>query len=356
MNLFLKGFSMTRRKTLAAALVCTAIVTSLVVYARFSNQGANPWSGMPAEETVDYHSAEAYWKDWLHKNGPAKSAKKLVEIGANLTLNQAHLLAHALGETLFKTEGLSGLSYCPSDFAYGCAHQFVGITLSQYGISSLKEIYAGCVEQVGEGSTGCGHAIGHGITGFFGYSIDDLDKSMRACDLLESKGPYSKCLSGVFFEHNFRELGLSDAAPSTVRPVTIEGRFKPCDSLPEGYAQACFRALPLWWSSVSRPDGFPAWYAQTGTRCRELKHVSQGSYEACFMGIGFVAASDANLDPASADAYCTEASESARERMLCIADAVYRFKISGVEDTAEVCAALNPSEDSVQYCLWRAAL
>lgn len=299
---------------------------------------------------ISYKNSVAHWQQRIHEVGAEVSERELLRVGSTLTINQAHVLAHAFGEALFEEEGIPAVIYCPNKFAYGCTHQFVGLAVSQSGVGVLVDINELCMKSLGEGTTGCAHAIGHGLIGYFGYSRDGVEKSMRLCDTIEPAGPYSKCLNGVFLEYNFREMGLSDTEPARTRPFTHEIRYTPCDSLSGGYAEACYRDLPLWWGTAPGLQEFSERYMDSGRYCREARKVGAKVSEACFMGIGLIAATDADLDPTRAEELCEIASDTSRERMLCLVNAVFRMNVSGRRDAPRLCTTLGFTPEEERYC------
>jgi hypothetical protein len=110
-----------------------------------------------------------------------------------------HDLAHFSGELMYKEMGLSGISNCTAQFAFGCYHGLLDAAFKN-DLSKLDDAVAAC-EEVGVPGSGpyasCIHGIGHGVASYYG--VRDLEGSLRSCDELPLSAS-NYCHDGVFME------------------------------------------------------------------------------------------------------------------------------------------------------------
>lgn len=114
-----------------------------------------------------------------------------------------HLLAHVVGDVLYKQQGLEGIHVCTQDFRNACSHSVVIGFLREHGEGSLPEIVATCKKAPGgKGAyTMCFHGLGHGVLAFNEYHFD---KAVEMCKKTGSKEyqerEYIECVGGATME------------------------------------------------------------------------------------------------------------------------------------------------------------
>ncbi len=125
---------------------------------------------------------------------------------ANLPSNtDLHLLGHAVGDELYKQQGMGGIAYCTQDFRNACSHAVVIGALNEFGTSdaTLKKIDDACRQAPGGlgAYTMCYHGLGHGVFAYFGY---DLQKTVSFCKRMGTSQyndeQYTQCVGGAVME------------------------------------------------------------------------------------------------------------------------------------------------------------
>lgn len=215
----------------------------------------------------------AFWQQRIKEIGPAPAYAEFLKNAPAQALS-THEQAHAFGEALYKDEGLKGLQYCDSSFAYGCYHSFLGLAVNEEGPSVLPQFAEACKQKFGKANLPCEHGIGHGILVYTNY---DLLKALDLCKTISDRKT-GGCSSGVFMEYNFHTMD-ENGDGSFVRAKT-DDLFAPCSSLPLEYRPACYSEQPQWWESVLNED-----FKEMGVLCGTLSG-DQDSYHACYYGIG----------------------------------------------------------------------
>jgi hypothetical protein len=148
-----------------------------------------------------------------------------------------HLLAHHVGELLYKAYGFKGLALCDTTFAFGCYHGIMEVAFDKnhpesYNANVLSA-QEGC-KVVGDITSpsywSCIHGMGHGIATFRDY---DIQKSLSDCDLLDQK-VRTYCDDGVFMEFSLSAL------PNFYKQ---DNPIYPCDTITKDYqVVACARS------------------------------------------------------------------------------------------------------------------
>lgn len=307
-------------------------------------------------DAVDYRATKENFVERIQKSGGDAVWGELLADSASMSQTRSHTLAHIFGEALFEVEGVDGFSSCGVALLYGCIHQFMGMAISTHGAAVATRLYEECIQKPGGGSLTCLHAMGHGFVGYYGYSSQNLQASMQACDQLEpEQRPYFyRCLNGVFMEYNFHILDTAEGTFGSRRPLEETNRYTPCDSLEGRHALSCFRQLPLWWfksDTGSTPD---AAIEKIGRYC-DVQKVGSDARRYCFMGVGFVVAKIADVDPSVANRLCRTAAESPEEFVQCFSEFVYQLHINGVMDYVLQCSSAGLTGELLKYCIDRAS-
>lgn len=114
-----------------------------------------------------------------------------------------HLLGHAIGDELYRQEGIEGMRICTQDFRNACSHAVVVGAFTEFGEKALPLISTACRQA--PGGTGaytmCYHGLGHGIFAYFGY---ELSPSMEICQQTGTEArhfrEYKECAGGIVME------------------------------------------------------------------------------------------------------------------------------------------------------------
>lgn len=292
---------------------------------------------------VDVTRATEFWRESIQARGPAKSAEVFLSVGNQLSISQAHSLAHTFGAALYQELGVAGSLHCDEAFVNGCLHQLMGMAIDAEGMSVVAVAAKDC------DTYPCEHAIGHGVVAYFGYDTEGLSEALRTCDVFDTPGDRRQgCRDGAFMEFNLREMSALDTGNMIdPRPIQIDKTniFSPCYEVDKKYQTACAFELPNWWIATSERNNVSERIEEAGTRCQKLGSMRLS----CFTGIGNVATPAANLDPRIARTLCMSASENHLDREACLMQAARRFVTEGKTNLASICRALSLSEKVCPY-------
>ncbi|HEY4486695.1 MAG TPA: hypothetical protein VJB70_03105 [Candidatus Paceibacterota bacterium] len=114
-----------------------------------------------------------------------------------------HLLAHVVGDELYKQKSIGGIAFCTNDFRNACSHSIVVGTLLEFGEGALPRIKEACHKAPGgKGAyTMCFHGLGHGVLAFYGY---DLPQALLFCEKTGTSEynnrEYIECAGGAIME------------------------------------------------------------------------------------------------------------------------------------------------------------
>jgi len=153
------------------------------------------------------------------------------------TSGNIHDLAHLLGSLMYEKGGFEAITFCTSEYAFGCYHGFLDKAFEK-NLDNLSQAEIAC-SKLGPINSGpvasCIHGIGHGVASF--YNTSDIKASLLACNKLKNGSNF--CHDGVFME--FARGASSDFYPES-------DRLSPCSTLREEfgdtYSFACGRNQP----------------------------------------------------------------------------------------------------------------
>ena len=336
----------------ASPLICVvAIIGCLLAWHGLASQPISSVSikGFFVGERMKFTEIVDFWRNRIRKVGASTAYQEMVNAGQGLSNNQDHSLAHSFGEALFREKGLEGFSVCGVDFSYGCYDQFIGTAITQFGPSAMNTLHTKCLEQSKGDLFGCTHSIGHGVAGFYGYSVDALNASLAVCDTF---GPDKGCADGVFMEYNFRGMAISELEQHPIPRSFVEAdAFEPCVSIDMRYRNSCVFELPWWWiNSLLHKDrqSLNNAYREAGMFCRKIGNPSE--LETCFEGIGYYAPQSASLDTSVTRALCTFASDVPRDRRDCLSSAAARLQEEQQSNFSHSCVLLGLTGGDLTYC------
>ncbi|MBX9765212.1 hypothetical protein K2X83_01065 [Patescibacteria group bacterium] len=194
----------------------------------------------------------AYWEARITSRGAEAAYAEFKLKNAGSDEKQQHLAAHVMGEKIFESKGVSGVSVCDASFGFGCYHGFFGQALSQKGEGVVEELDRICVEKFGPLGTGCQHGLGHGILEYVGYQ--HIDSALSMCGKTTQKVPLLGCTSGVFMEYNSPLVGVGTGLVPRSRVLNQKNPYEPCENVPNEYKKSCFFELGGWLHTVSAGD------------------------------------------------------------------------------------------------------
>jgi len=205
-----------------------------------------------------------------------------------------HLLAHSVGDELYKQKGIDGMKYCTDDFRNACSHTIVINLFYEKGEAGLAEISKACKEAPGEGGYNmCYHGLGHGVFAYAGYELPKTDKLCKEVANNNLTGPeYKECMGGAVME----QISGGDHDKTTwqlQRTINLRSDkpLFPCMTslVPEPARQTCLVYLtPYLWelagkNSADVPDEM---LIKSSEYCDAISKNDQKNREACFGGFG----------------------------------------------------------------------
>ncbi len=295
---------------------------------------------------IDITLSKQLWTDRILAVGPATAYQELLQAAATITPSEGHSFAHAFGSALFQTGGVKNLSVCDSQLFWGCYHAFVGEAVAQQGIAVVPLLKQNCTEQGDQVLTGCEHGLGHGILGYYGYSLPDLNSALGQCDGLEPDHPRNGCAEGVFMEYNLRELTATDGSIIDPRPLSETGMYLPCTQVDSKYSAGCGFELPVWWGAAQKVNRSQSdLYAWMGKLCTAAP--TESMRRGCAQGLGF----NAGLAGTFSDgvALCKAAHMSGVEALQCLSALAINTP-APVEVLKKNCTDTGLTGASLDYC------
>jgi hypothetical protein len=286
-----------KKPSLAVGIVVLASAASLAVagFALHEKDARKPEDPLKALWAGNYGDLRAEWKEDIEKNGVKAAYERYKLDGKNKPFGIQHTFAHIMGELIYESEGVAGISDCDPTFSYGCYHSLAGKAIIDHGLSVVADLDRACNEN--GVNTGCLHGIGHGILGYLGYG--NVLPALEACRATSWKGPLGGCPGGVFMEENFHTMESVES--SKARVPDKSDLYAPCDAVESDFSQECFYYQALWWVRALSDDYGEA-YVQAGALCDQVP--TPADRKACFWGMGESASSEPEFDPEKTLAYC----------------------------------------------------
>lgn len=205
-----------------------------------------------------------------------------------------HLLAHVVGDVLYKQQGIKGIHICTQDFRNACSHSVVIGILTERGEGALSEIADTCKQAPGgKGAyTMCFHGLGHGVLAFNEYRLEKAVEMCRKTGTREYQNQeFIECVGGTIMEmiagvHDTevwkREVGnyFKDADP--LYPCTAA--FMPR----EAYGMCLTYLTPHLFLAAGMDLGNmnPELYPLAFSYCDALPLADREGREACYGGFG----------------------------------------------------------------------
>jgi hypothetical protein len=203
-----------------------------------------------------------------------------------------HLLGHAIGDELFKQEGLGGMGYCTQEFRNACSHSIVVGALLSEGMGVFERIHDVCKSAPGGAAAYamCFHGFGHGVLAYADY---DMPEAVALCGKVGTAAMQdeeaAQCIGGAVMEMHYGINDLSVWEKKRVLYVDPNDPLALCAAsyMPEYAKVLCYEYLaPYIFDAAGaidrqpRPDIFAASFAY----CDPL--ANDAYREACYAGIG----------------------------------------------------------------------
>ena len=204
-----------------------------------------------------------------------------------------HLLGHAVGDELYKQEGLDGMQYCDHDLRNACSHSVVIGALLAEGMEVFNQVNEVCQKAPGGSGayTMCFHGFGHGVLAFAEYDIPD---AVTLCKKIGTEAynneEAAQCIGGMIME---MFQGIHD--PDTWEKKRDEyldptDPLKMCmaEYMPEYAKVLCYSYItPYIFNAAGATDGSnpdPSKYPKSFTYCDSVTDYRQR--QSCYGGLG----------------------------------------------------------------------
>lgn len=239
----------------------------------------------------DFTSIRQFFVDVANAEGGVHAFEvlKRAELPPNTDL---HLMGHAVGDELYKQEGLEGMKYCTHDFRNACSHSIVVGALLEKGLAVFDEINDVCMEAPGGPGayTMCFHGFGHGVLAYTDYEVPD---AVELCGKVGTAEHHQQeayqCIGGMIMEMH---QGVHDPdvwAQKKDKYLTPGDPLRMCqeDYMPEGAKILCYSYItPFIFDAAGsvannpRPEIYPKSFSY----CDEVENNAHR--ESCYAGLG----------------------------------------------------------------------
>jgi hypothetical protein len=210
-----------------------------------------------------------YWYQEIGRYGPEGAYKAFLEKLDGESYTRTHFSAHAMGQALFKSQGVSGIRFCDGSFDFGCYHGFSLRAIAQGGKDTLIQLDQACTQSFGSLS-GCKHGLGHGVLEYVGRN--NINHALEMCKaFVYQPAKLLGCTSGVFMEYLTPLLVVEPVS----RNFDPQNPYTPCIEVDQDFRPSCYFELGQWFR---RTEG-----VNYGTLCGALEK-DYAKY--CFLGIG----------------------------------------------------------------------
>ena len=294
------------------------------------------WSSAPTTDTV--LGDREYWHERIDDRGAYVAYQEFVKANSTYPEGVQHVRAHMIGEVLYATVGIRGISVCDASFGFGCFHGLFTRGFAAHGETFVTEADKMCVNRFGVLGTGCQHGIGHGIVEYVGHS--DIDRALALCSLTTQPAQLLGCPSGVFMERHTPFTVIPGEAPLPPLAFSEDDPYGLCNDVPDMYRPVCYFELGGWWEIVLDGD-----VLRMGALCEQIDTPFLRT--PCFMGIGKIIGHTRAYDSERSFGACTRATEAYRgECMAGVAWSMYSNPAYNARATA-TCELLSGLEETI---------
>lgn len=239
----------------------------------------------------DFASIRAFFVSLAQEKGGAYAFEILKR--ATLPPNtDLHLMGHAVGDELFKQQGLEGMKYCTHDFRNACSHSIVVGALLADGMSVFDKVNDICkLAPGGPGAyTMCFHGFGHGVLAYTDYEVPEAIELCKKVGTAEfGYQEESQCIGGIVME---MYGGINDPATWEAKKdkyLSPDDPLRMCkaDYMPDTAKVLCYSYItPFIFDAAGAVNGNPRpeIYPKSFAFCDEVKDDVQR--ESCYGGLG----------------------------------------------------------------------
>ena len=250
-----------------------------------------------ANKNLDFRQLNNFFTELANEKG-GEYAYHALSYAANSNLLpgniDVHLLGHAVGDVLYKQEGMEGIKVCTDDLRNACSHSIVVGTLLESGTEVLPQIVQLCKQAPGgKGAyTMCVHGLGHGVLAFAAY---DMVKAMEICKQTGTQefhnSEIGQCVGGMTMEM-VAGVHDRDAWEKQYKNIFKEGDpLSPCneDYIPDNAKSFCYtyltpRLLAAAGADLGNPD--PKYYPKAFSYCELIPKSRTSDRSTCFASFG----------------------------------------------------------------------
>lgn len=242
---------------------------------------------------ISFKEIATYFQNLAKEKGGAYAFEilKVAQIPLNIDM---HLLAHTVGDILYKEKGVDGIAVCTHDFRNACSHSIVIGLFFEQDEDALGVIAKACRNAPGGSGayTMCFHGLGHGVLAYAGY---DLEKAVELCKktgtpLYQNQEAY-QCISGSIMEiiNGVHDRELWEERHNLY--FKVDDPLYPCSAsfIPDGARHLCYLYLtPHLFGVVGADVGFPSPndFEKAFTFCDKIPIDEFGNRDACYGGFG----------------------------------------------------------------------
>lgn len=205
-----------------------------------------------------------------------------------------HLLAHVVGDILYRQQGIQGIHICTQDFRNACSHSVVIGILNEQGEGALQEIADTCKKAPGgKGAyTMCFHGLGHGVLAYNQYRLEKAVEMCKKTGTPEYQNrEFVECVGGTIME---MIAGVHDPKvweKESKNYFKKEDPLYPCTAsfMPREALGMCLTYLtPHLFLSAGLDLGNmnPDLYPKAFTYCDALPQNDSEARDACYSGFG----------------------------------------------------------------------
>lgn len=244
-------------------------------------------------KNLSFSELSKFFKELAIKKG-AEHAFGVLNVAQLPPNTDLHLLGHAVGDILYKQQGLDGIKICTQDFRNSCSHSIVVGLFIDKGVEALEDISKVCREAPGgTGAYGmCFHGLGHGILAYTGYNME------KAVDLCKKTGTQAlnyvetaECVGGITME---MVAGVHDKKAWELQKdnyLKNSDPLFPCNQpfIPAVAKPNCFIYLtPHLWEAAGGNIDDPKEkdFTKAFTFCSKLTGVNEVYQDVCYGGFG----------------------------------------------------------------------
>jgi hypothetical protein len=239
----------------------------------------------------DFTDVRAFFVDLAVQDGAvyAFEVLKRAPVPPN---TDVHLLGHAVGDELYKQQGLDGMEYCTHDLRNACSHSVVIGALLAEGPSVFDKVNAVCKKAPGGSGayTMCFHGFGHGVLAYAEYEIP---QAVQLCGKVgtDSYGreEEAQCVGGIVME---MFQGIHDPevwAQKKEKYLSVEDPLRMCEAsyMPENAKVLCYSYItPFIFEAAGALNGNPTpdIYKKSFAYCDLVQNDRQR--QSCYGGLG----------------------------------------------------------------------